>query len=85
VRVKVTTDGESVPNGEAETGHALLRKAAEDNVRTWKFVAHTPGTFRWTFPYRLSSGNVDNEFLKFSAIVEIWASPPEANFDESPK
>jgi outer membrane biosynthesis protein TonB len=45
VHVKVTTDGESVRDAEAETGHLLLRKAAEDNARTWKFVAHTPGVF----------------------------------------
>jgi TonB family protein len=82
VRVKLTTDGESVRNAEAETGHALLRKAAEDNVRTWKFVAHTPGTFRVTFRYRLSFGNVDNEFLKFPSIVELWATPPEVSLDD---
>src|SRR3989442_15946821 len=49
VLVKVTTDGESVRDAEAETGHPLLRKAAQDNSRTWKFVAHTPGTFQVTF------------------------------------
>ena len=78
VRVKVTTDGESVRDAEAETGHPLLRKAAEDNARTWKFVAHTPGTFHVTFRYKLLSGNVDVEFLETPAIVEIEASPPEA-------
>ncbi len=36
VRIKVTTDGESVRDAEAETGHPLLRKAAEGNARTWK-------------------------------------------------
>ncbi|SRR6266849_5211234 len=77
VRVKVTTDGESVRDAEAETGHPLLRKAAEDNARTWKFVAHVPGTFHVTFRYKLSSGNVDVEFLESPAIVEIEASPPE--------
>jgi outer membrane biosynthesis protein TonB len=41
VRVKVTTDGESVRTAEAQAGHPLLRGAAEDNVRTWKFVTHT--------------------------------------------
>jgi len=78
VRVKVTTDGESVRDAEAETGHPLLRKAAEDNARTWKFVAHTPGTFHVTFRYKLLSGNVDVEFLETPAIVEIEASPTEA-------
>ena len=77
VLVKVTTDGESVRDVQAETGHALLRKAAEDNARTWKFVAHTPGTFHVTFRYKLSSGNTDVEFLESPAIVKIEASPPE--------
>src|SRR5882762_10235631 len=58
VRVKVTTDGESVRDAEAETGHPLLRKAAEDNTRTWKFATHNPGIFHVAFRYKLSSGNV---------------------------
>jgi TonB family protein len=81
VRVKITTDGESVRNAEAETGHPLLRKAAEDNVRTWKFVSHTPGTFHVTFRYELLSDNVDVEFLQLPAIVEIKATPPQVIID----
>jgi TonB family protein len=81
VRVKITTDGESVRGAEAETGHPLLRKAAEDNARTWKFVAHTPGTFHVTFRYKLLSGRVDVEFLESPAIVEIEASPLEIIID----
>jgi TonB family protein len=77
VRVKITTDGESVREAEAETGHPLLRTAAVDNVRTWKFVAHTPGTFRVTFRYKLLDGNTDVEFLESPGIVAIEASPPQ--------
>jgi hypothetical protein len=40
-RVKFTTDGESVVDLLVESRHPRLRPAAEDNVRTWKFVAHT--------------------------------------------
>jgi len=76
VRIKVTTDGESVRDAEAETGHPLLRKAAEDNARTWKFVTHTPGIFHVAFRYKLSSGNADVAFLESPAIVPIDASPP---------
>src|SRR6266849_6284035 len=64
VRVKITTDGESVRDAEAETGHTLLRKAAEDNARTWKFVAHVPGIFHVTFRYKLLSDNTNVEFLE---------------------
>ena len=44
VRVKITTDGEAVSAAEAETGNPILRKGAEENVRTWKLAAHRPGT-----------------------------------------
>jgi TonB family protein len=79
VRVKITTDGESVRDAEAETGHPLLRRAAEDNARTWRFVAHTAGTFHVTFRYKLLSGNVDVEFLESPAIIQVGASPPEVS------
>jgi len=81
VRVKVTTDGESVHDAEAETGHPLLRKAAEDNARTWKFVPHTPSTFHVTFRYKLLPTDVCVEFLTSPAIVEIEASPPQVIID----
>jgi len=81
VRVKVTTDGESMRDAEAETGHPLLRKAAEDNARTWKFVRHSPGTFHVTFRYKLLSDNADVKFLESPAIVEIEAPPPEGIID----
>ncbi len=77
VSVKVTTDGESVREAIAQTGHPLLRKAAEDNAKTWKFASHTPSTFNVTFRYELMESSVAVEFLKLPAIVEILASPPE--------
>jgi hypothetical protein len=77
VSVKVTTDGESVRGAVAQTGHPLLRKAAEDNAKTWKFVSHTPSTFNVTFRYRLMESSVEVEFLKLPAIIDILASPPE--------
>lgn len=77
VSVKFTTDGESVREAVAQTGHPLLRKAAEDNVKTWKFVSHTPSTFNVTFRYKLMESNVEVAFLQSPTIVEILASPPE--------
>jgi len=81
VRVRITTDGESVREVEAEAGSPLLRKAAEDNVRSWKFATHVPGTFYVTFRYKISSGNVEAEFLESSALVEIEAPPPKLIID----
>lgn len=57
VRVRITTDGESVTKVVAESGPPLLRKASEDNARTWKFAAHTPGTFEVTFDFRFLAEN----------------------------
>jgi TonB family protein len=59
VRVKLTTDGGSVADAEITEGHPMLRKAAEDNVRSWKFAPHHPGTFYVTFRYKIASGGVD--------------------------
>jgi hypothetical protein len=77
VRVRIATDGESVQDANAETGPPLLRKAAEENVRTWKFAAHTPDTFHVNFRYKLFSGSTDVEFLELPAVVKVLASPPE--------
>ena len=53
VRVRFVTDGESVTDAIVDSGHPLLRPAAQENVRTWKFASHTPGTFYVTFRYKL--------------------------------
>jgi hypothetical protein len=81
VRVKITTDGESVRDAQAETGPPMLRKTAEDNARTWKFVAHTPGTFHVNFRYKLSSDDVEVAFLESPSIVEIRAPAPAMIID----
>jgi hypothetical protein len=73
VRVKLTTDGESVTTAEALDGHPLLKHAAEDNVRTWKFAPHNPATFFVTFRYKLNSGSTDVEFLDAPGVVRIGA------------
>jgi Gram-negative bacterial TonB protein C-terminal len=77
VVVKVTTDGESVSGAVAQTGHPLLRKAAEDNAKTWKFTSHTPSIFSVTFRFKLMESGAEVEFLESPTIVEILASPPE--------
>lgn len=81
VRVKVITDGESVREADAETGHPLLRKAAEENARTWKFAPHTPSSFHVTFRYKLSSSDMCVKFLASPAVVEVQVSPPKVIID----
>jgi hypothetical protein len=77
VRVRISTDGESVREAEAESGPPLLRKPAEENVRTWKFVPHTPGTFHVTFRYKIISGDTEVEFLESPAIIQMVAPAPQ--------
>lgn len=76
VRVKFTTDGESVLDVASESGHPLLRTATEENVRTWKFVAHTPGTFHVTFRYKLATDAIEVSFLESPAFVQVEAPAP---------
>ena len=81
VRVKITTDGEGVSAVEAETGNPILRRGTEENVRTWRFAAHRPGTFHVTFRYKLQSGNVDVDFLESPGVVQVEAAPPVVIID----
>jgi Gram-negative bacterial TonB protein C-terminal len=81
VRLKITTDGESVSTVETEEGPPLLRKASEDNAKTWKFVPHKPGCFHVRFQYRISSDGVDVEFLKSAGVIELNAPAPKMTID----
>jgi TonB family protein len=76
VRVRFITDGESVIDAVSESGHPLLCTAAEENVRTWKFVAHTPGTFHVTFRYKFATDATEVSFLESPAIVQVEAPTP---------
>jgi hypothetical protein len=53
VRLKVTTDGKNVSDVRVESGPPMLAKAAEDNVRSWKFESHVPTSFVAVFSYHL--------------------------------
>jgi outer membrane biosynthesis protein TonB len=55
---KITTDGQSVVQAQAESGPTLLETASLDNAKTWKFAPHTPGTFHVTYRFVLTPGDV---------------------------
>jgi hypothetical protein len=80
VVVKITTDGQAVIGAVAESGPALLRKASEDNAKTWKFARHTPGTFHVTYSYKIVGNNVFTSFPS-SSVVEISAVASPAIID----
>jgi hypothetical protein len=53
VHVKVTTNGSRVTTAHAEDGPKVLADAAEENVRTWRFLTHDPITFTVTYRFRI--------------------------------
>ena len=53
VCLRVTTDGSGVASVTVEGGPPMLAKAAQDNVKTWKFGPHEPTVFSTVFSYRL--------------------------------
>jgi hypothetical protein len=82
VDLRVTTDGSGVVSVTSEYGNLLLAKAAQDNVRTWKFEKHDPTSFSTVFFYHLNEEMVtyscdpdvpDNGtvILKLPAAVDI--------------
>ena len=58
-----------------ESGHRLLRAAAENNVRTWKFASHTPGRLHVTFRYKMASEGTAVTFPESTSIVQIETTP----------
>jgi hypothetical protein len=72
VMVKFTTDGRVVVSAEAASGPAELQQACVDNVKTWKFAHHAPGTFQAIFRFKiLAPGH---------AFEDVFPGPP--NFVE---
>ena len=97
VHLRVTTDGSGVASVVVESGQPMLAKAAEDNVRTWKFEPNEPTSFSTLFAYHLfaepkcetdKSGNGEIH-LKLPTQVEITTNArgacynPDDEFDLS--
>jgi len=51
VILNVTTDGHQVTDVKLKSGHPWLVPDAIKNVRTWKFVDHSPTSFSVTYFY----------------------------------
>jgi TonB family protein len=89
VHLRVTTDGSGIASVVLESGQPMLAKAAQDNVRTWKFKPHDPTSFSTLFAYRLraepncktdKSGNGEVH-LNLPTQVEIITNPRAACYD----
>jgi outer membrane biosynthesis protein TonB len=77
VRLKITTDGHAVSSIALIDGPPLLVKAATENVQTWTFADHVPGTFEVTFDFRLLADKT--AFLQEPGVVDIAVLPPGYN------
>ena len=77
VRLRITTDGRAVSDVPVLEGHALLVQAATNNVRTWKFADHVPGTFDVTFNFVTLRERTT--FLQEPGVVDIAVLPPQYN------
>lgn len=75
VRLKITTDGHVVSGVDVVDGPALLETAAKENVKTWKFVDHTPGTFEVTFDFKLAGNEKETTFLAEPGVVDVVTLP----------
>lgn len=78
VVVKITTDGQSVVDAQAESGPALLQRASVDNAKTWKFAPHTAGTFHVTYHYDFAASDAAaaTSFPNSSDKVEVKVVVP---------
>lgn len=72
VRLRIATDGHAVTGVTVKDGHPLLAQAAVENVRTWKFVDHVPGTFDVIKFHYMED---DATFLQQPGIVEVITTP----------
>jgi len=89
IHLRVTTDGSGVAFVVVESGQPILARAAQDNVRTWKFEPHEPTSFSTLFAYHLlaepncktdKSGNGEVH-LKLPTQVEIATNTRGACYD----
>jgi outer membrane biosynthesis protein TonB len=59
-------------NIEAISGHPMLKDAAIENVKTWKFTNHyAEGTYQTTFDYRLPSSGAQKVTFESFHRVEV--------------
>lgn len=77
VMVKFTTDGRVVVSAEAASGPQLLQQACVDNVKTWKFAHHAPGTFQAIFRFKILGPDhpAEDIFPGLPNLIEVISFP----------
>lgn len=81
VQVELTTDGQAVVGARSLNGNPLLSTPAVENVRSWKFAPHNPGTFIVTFRYTIQPEHDEVRFLEKPEVVELETPAPQINID----
>ncbi|HEY6465593.1 MAG TPA: hypothetical protein VIY69_06355 [Candidatus Acidoferrales bacterium] len=86
VIVKFTTNGQSVVSSEITSGPQPLQQACLDNVKTWKFSRHTPGTFQAIFRFKILGPDhpFEDVFPSLPNLIEIVALPPVVQTQTNP-
>src|SRR6266568_6434878 len=59
VQLQVQTDGSLPVSVTVESGPPMLAKAAQENVKTWRFLKHDPTIFETHFSYILDSSSCE--------------------------
>lgn len=77
VLVKFTTNGQSVVTAEITSGPQPLQQTCLDNVKTWKFSRHTPGTFQAIFRFKILGPDHPSEdmFPSLPNMIEVVSVP----------
>jgi hypothetical protein len=79
VRLRVSTDGEKATDVTVEEGQPMLAKAAQENLKSWRFAKHRPTSFETTFVFHLATetdclNENDRVTLTLPARVDITAT-----------
>jgi hypothetical protein len=83
VIVKFTTDGRAVVSAEVTSGPQPLQQACVDNVKTWKFGRHAPGTFQAIFRFKILGPDhpFEDVFPSLPNLIEIVSLRPTVQTD----
>jgi hypothetical protein len=70
VRIKVTTDGETISKLDVVSGPAMLAEATKKNIQTCRFMKHKPTQFIAIFEYSLAEPSVC-EYENSTSVVHF--------------
>jgi hypothetical protein len=79
VTLRVVTDGERVADVTVQDGQPMLARAAQDNIRTWRFTKHEPTAFVTKFTFDLlpdCDTENENGNVALKLPVEVIISVP---------